>query len=231
VAMHCVDTATLPWLNLPTTSIRLALWVDALRELGVSETAGLVSRRMLRPIISAAVVFIVSLMLTSAVACFLLMPTTQARWAVNQPAMLPLDISFNRPLNGYKFGDDVQIVLVPRSDCWLYVFDVDAPGHVLELYPPHGFTAFVKAGQSRTIDRFGSKLLKVNYEKDKLHVVALNSDSPLVTRSDIDPVDPAGQHLKLNGTELAERIADFKQADAKNVLHLVMDAPTAKRGN
>jgi len=231
VAIHCGDTATLPGLNLPTTSIRLALWVDALRELGVSETAGLVSRRMLRPIISAAVVFIVSLMLTSAVACFLLMPTTQARWAVNQPAMLPLDISFNRPLNGYKFGDDVQIVLVPRSDCWLYVFDVDAAGHVLELYPPHGFTAFVKAGQSRTIDRFGSKLLKVNYEKDKLHVVALNSDYPLVTRSDIDPVDPAGQPLKLNGTELAERIADFKQADAKNVLHLVMDAPTAKRGN
>src|SRR5437660_1430389 len=32
VAIHCGDTATLPGLNLPTTSIRLALWVDSLRE-------------------------------------------------------------------------------------------------------------------------------------------------------------------------------------------------------
>ena len=36
VAMHCGDTASLPGLNLPTTSIRLALWVDALRELNIT---------------------------------------------------------------------------------------------------------------------------------------------------------------------------------------------------
>ncbi len=231
IAIHCGDTATLPGLNLPTTSIRLALWVDALRELGVSENAGLVSRNMIRPLMSAALVFVVLLVLTVAAACFLLMPQTQARWGINQPVMQPLDISFNRPLKGYKLGDDVQIVLSPRSDCWLYLFDVDEQGHALKLYPPHGFPAFVKAGQSRTIDRFGSKFLKVNYEKDKLHVVALNSDYPLVTNSDIDPVDPAGQPLKLSGNELVERIRDFKKADANNVLHLVMDAPSAQRGN
>jgi hypothetical protein len=39
VGMHCGDTASLPGLNLPTTSIRLALWIDALRELGIPETA------------------------------------------------------------------------------------------------------------------------------------------------------------------------------------------------
>jgi hypothetical protein len=35
VAMHCGDTASLPGLNLPTTSIRMALSVNALRDLGV----------------------------------------------------------------------------------------------------------------------------------------------------------------------------------------------------
>jgi len=39
VALHCGDTASLPGLNLPTTSIRLALWIDALRELNIKETA------------------------------------------------------------------------------------------------------------------------------------------------------------------------------------------------
>lgn len=231
VAIHCGDTATLPGLNLPTTSIRLALWVDALRELGIRETASVLTGGKLRPTVQAAIIWLVAALLTAAATCFLLLPTTQARWGLQQPSILPVDVSFNKALYGYKFGDEVQIVLVPRTDCWLYVFDVDEGGHVLKLYPPHGFTAFVKAGQSRTIDRFGSKLLKVNYARDKLHVVALNSDFPLVTRSDIDRMDPAGQPLKIDGHELAERIRDFKKADPKNVLHLVMDAPTAQRGN
>ncbi len=36
VAIHCGDTASLPGLNIPTTSIRLGLSIDALRELGIS---------------------------------------------------------------------------------------------------------------------------------------------------------------------------------------------------
>lgn len=36
VAIHCGDTASLPGLNVATTAIRLALWGDALRELGVT---------------------------------------------------------------------------------------------------------------------------------------------------------------------------------------------------
>lgn len=38
VGIHCGDTASLPGLNLPTTSIRLALWVDALKELGIDRS-------------------------------------------------------------------------------------------------------------------------------------------------------------------------------------------------
>jgi hypothetical protein len=38
VGLHCGDTASLPGLNLPTTSIRLALLVDALKELGIERS-------------------------------------------------------------------------------------------------------------------------------------------------------------------------------------------------
>jgi hypothetical protein len=38
VAIHCGDTASLPGLNLPTTSIRLALLVDAFGEIGIHST-------------------------------------------------------------------------------------------------------------------------------------------------------------------------------------------------
>jgi len=41
IGMHCGDTASLPGLNLPTTSIRLCLWVDALRELGIAENTSI----------------------------------------------------------------------------------------------------------------------------------------------------------------------------------------------
>mgnify|MGYP000358410202 FL=1 len=42
VALHCGDTASLPGLNLPTTSIRLALWIDALKELGIEDRKSVV---------------------------------------------------------------------------------------------------------------------------------------------------------------------------------------------
>jgi hypothetical protein len=38
VGIHCGDTASLPGLNLPTTSIRLALLVDGLKELGIDRS-------------------------------------------------------------------------------------------------------------------------------------------------------------------------------------------------
>src|SRR5687767_4771507 len=105
-------------------------------------------------------------------------------------------------------GDLSQTVLSPRSDCYLYVFDVDTSNRVMMLFPPHGASAFVKAGQSRTIDRFGRKLLKVNQAKDKLHIVGLISDYPIVRGSDWDPTDPAAKPLTIDGNELAERIHD-----------------------
>lgn len=227
VGLHCGDTATLPGLNLPMTSIRLALWVDALRDLDLAETAGTLLSGRWKAYLSALVAFLFTAALAATFVCLSSYPDTRKAWGLEQPLILPVDVSFNKPLDGYQMGDPVQMVVIPRSDCWLYLFDVDAKDQVLALYPPHGLPAFVKAGQSRTIDRFGGRLIRVNDAQDKLHLVALNSDFPLVTRSDWAQDDPAGQPLYISGDELAERIEHFMRADSKNVIHLVMDAPRA----
>ena len=228
VAIHCGDTATLPGLNLATTSIRLSLWIDAVRELGLSQSAGQLPARTLKRWLPTVMLFLISLVLAASLSSFFVVPSSQRLWGIEQPTILPVDISFNKPLFGFKSGDPLVIVLAPRSDCWLYLFDIDEKNQVLKLYPPHGSTAFVKAGQARVIDRFGRQLLRVNKAKDKLHIVALISDYPLVSRSDWSSFDPASRPLNFDGDELSERIRNFQKADPQNVLHLVMDAPTAQ---
>jgi hypothetical protein len=70
VAIHCGDTASLPGLNLPTTSIRLALWIDALRELAIKPTAkgerlaSLVKLRSWSAYVELVLAFLVSSSLT-----------------------------------------------------------------------------------------------------------------------------------------------------------------------
>jgi hypothetical protein len=227
VAIHCGDTATLPGLNLPTTSIRLALWIDALRELGVRETvpAADIKRQHL---LASVFVCLVAMFFGLILGCFQHLPAFQKQWRVVQPTIQPIDVSFNKPLRQFHYGDDSQVVMMPRSDCYLYLFDVDKNDKVVVMYPPYGFTAFVRAGQPRTVDRiFGNQSLKVNNEKDKLHVVGLGADFPLVRGSDWAKDDPIKSPLTIDANELLERIDDFVKADPNKVVHLVMDAPTA----
>jgi len=228
VAIHCGDTASLPGLNLPTTSIRMALWVDALQDLELKQTAGRMFAGFGGQALVIGMSFLVATALMFMVTCFVLLPKSQHRWAIEQPQILPVDVSLNKPLHDYNYGDQTEIVLLPRSDCYLYLFDVDAGNQVMMLYPPQGVKPFVKAGQARTIDRFGSKLLKVNRAKDKLHMIALISDFPLVNTSDMSEADPGGEPLKIDGNELLKRIREFQRLQPDHVLHLVMDAPTAR---
>jgi hypothetical protein len=162
------------------------------------------------------------------IGCFAMLPGLQKEWKVRQPAILPIDVTFNKPLKSFEYGDQTEIVMLPRSDCYLYLFDVDEKNRVIMLYPPYGYSAFVRAGQSRTVDRFGRLILKVNRDKDKLHVVGLISDYPLVRRLDWSRSDPAGKPLTIDGDELAERIKAFAKVDPNKLVHLVMDAPSAQ---
>lgn len=225
VAVHCGDTASLPGLNLPTTAIRLCVWIDAIREFGLKATYCPPKQDDFKSKLKLALLTMALFCLTTTCFGFYYYQSAQKQWSVSSPELLPVDISLNKSLNGYNFGDEVQIALSPRSDCFLYLFNIDESKRVMLLYPPYGLSALVKAGQSRIIDRFGSNLLKVNQAKDKLCLVVLNSDLPLVNKSDWSSTNPASSPLSVNSDELINRINKLENADAINVWHLLMDAP------
>lgn len=228
VAIHCGDTASLPGLNLPTTSIRLGLWIDALREFGLQPTsASAKTASGAQGWLSRSIIFLLMLLVATAVTIFARLPEISARWTVQSTQLKPVEIFFNKPVKNFKYGDDLQISLLPKSDCYLYLLDVDPTNKVKLLYPPYGLSAFVKAGNTRTIDRFGQNTLGVDRQKDKFHLVALISDWPFVRGSDWSHLDPAGQPLTIDGNELTQRIKHLQAVEPQKVLHLIMDAPTA----
>jgi hypothetical protein len=225
VALHCGDTATLPGLNLPTTSIRMALWIDALREMGVTETYFPTRKTRLAPIVWAAVC---AFILAFASTAFVLVAPSLRQWQIQQPRLLPVDISFNKPLNGYTSQDDVAITISPRSDCFIHLFYIDNNDNVLMLYPPYGdqTRAQVNAGESRVVDRLGSSSLKASPEKGKLRLVALNSADPLLRDTDFDK-DASISPLKIKGAQLEKLVQDEIQKDPE-ALDVLMDAPSTK---
>jgi len=229
VALHCGDTATLPGLNLPTTSIRLALWIDALRDLGVSETAGAFVSGRLGPVWSAALIGLVTFTISVAAVLFASFTTTQRLWSVQQPVLKPVDLSFNKPLPTFTKEDLVEMVLTPRSDCWLYAFVVTDANQALQLFPIGNNTNFyVKQGQSRLIDEFGDVKLGVDNSRGKIHIVALNTDLRFVNTSDRNALAPGKWPLMISGDELTERIDQCQRTNPSDVLHLEIDAPRAR---
>jgi hypothetical protein len=227
VAIHCGDTATLPGLNLPTTAIRLALWVDALRDLGLPESAAPMYRSRNRPLVLAVLAFMPSLLTGFLVTMLVLFTLTGKGWTIEQPTVMPIDVRFNEPVLGYKANERVTIELVPRNDCHLYLFDDDGQNHVYCVYPPPGFAPLVKALQKRSISQFGNTFLTAGVSKEKLHLVALISNDPIVKESDWQKVNPAGSPLTINAEALKARIADFERLEPENVLHIELDAPRA----
>jgi len=230
IALHCGDTATLPGLNLPTTAIRMALWIDALREMGVTETYFPSRKTRLAPLIWAAVcAFLLAFGSTS---YFLVAPKLK-QWRIQQPTILPVDVALNKPTHSYLYGEDVSISMVPRSDCYLYLFWIDDKDHVVMLYPPYSVPALVKAGESRVVDRIGTAVIKANPEKAKLRLVALNSDEKLLKESDFGDTDKAAnplslkEALKIKGAALQQLIQNYIEKDP-GALDVTMDAPSSK---
>ncbi len=226
-AIHCGDTASLPGLNLPTTAIRLALRVDALKALGLRETAGVIHRARTRPLVAAAGVFLAATVLAFLITLMTLAAPLKSRWRVNQPVQLPVDIRFNEPRFAYKLNEHAQIDLAPRNDCNLYLFDVNDSNRVFVLYPLPAFSPLVRSGQVRSVGKFGDNFITVGREQEKLHLVALISSDPLVKETDWAKANPAGSPLMIGGDALMERIHDFERLEPDGVMHVEFDAPRA----
>ncbi len=239
VALHCGDTASLPGLNLPTTSIRLALWIDALKELGIEPNAIVEEPSNTpspAPLIAAFIaMFIVSL---AGMAWFLASKDIDGH-RVEKGQVEPINLQFNRPRNGYKFGEEAKIILTSRSSCNVYVFgevpadQIKKPDdiRVYRCYPPEDFKelSLITKGQIRSIDTLGPFPFKVNYQPDKLHVFALNLSVPKLE------LEAAYEHNREN-PEKSRIIDDSKTLKAamaleekypEGVMHIIMDGPVA----
>lgn len=228
VAMHCGDTASLPGLNLPTTSIRLGLWVDALKDLGVEENLKLQkvtgsskgTSPLVTYVLSAVVLFLIS-------AGVLAKPLIDS-WAIVNPPILPLTVEFNKPLNDYAEEEPLQITFHPRSDAYIYLFETDG-NKVMLLYPIPGTEAWVKAGQLRTVDHMGVYPMAVGKDPSKFHWVLLNSDDSLFNELDRQKGNSNIGLLKVEADQLLEKIERMKKKNPGGILHLEMDGPVATK--
>jgi Trypsin-like peptidase domain len=232
VALHCGDTATLPGLNLPTTSIRLCLWIDALKDLGIEPNA-VVEEVVDQPSpLPATLAFILAFVLAfSGLAYFLANPIVEAH-PIDKPVLQPVVVQFNKPKNGYQFKEPAKISLIPGSDCHLYMFEELPPGTImmkqeikfLRAYPPENLTdmATTKANTPRYVETIGPFPIKVDANSNKLHIFVLNSALPRVELAS-----------SFNNDKPQEQEADFKKllvVEEKNpgdVMHIVMDSPTS----
>ncbi|MBX9685177.1 MAG: trypsin-like peptidase domain-containing protein [Candidatus Obscuribacterales bacterium] len=237
IAIHCGDTATLPGLNLPTTSIRLALWIDALRELGISETthASADSRKL--PLLPAFITFILAAALSALASFSYLSEQAKKTWVFSNPELMPLKVSFNEAVDAYKADEDVVITITPGSKCFVFLFQINSADDVAVLYPQFGQDGeMLQKGEPRLINKFGSTKLTANASQDRFYLVAVRGDTPkgeelsreILKKEDRATNAPEGSPLLTRGKNLLERIKQIKDSAGNDVLFVNFIGPHSK---
>ncbi len=232
VAMHCGDTASLPGLNLPTTSIRLALWVDALKELGVEENLKLVRPKAAKIGASPLLAFFLSAVIAFLISGGLLAKPMLDSWTVTQPPIMPVTVSFNKPRTEYFDGEPLIMQFRTRSDCFVHLFEIDG-SKVTLVYPMAGNQVVAKPGETVTIKTIGDRPIGVNKVPSKfLWVVLLNSRDQLLEDSDRREGKQGNENiglLNISTDELMDRIDRIAKEDPQRILHVLMDGPVATK--
>lgn len=233
VAIHCGDTASLPGLNLPTTSIRLALWVDALRELGLRETRGYFAGGS--PLMVAMVAGLISLLVAFAAASWYMLSPIQHAWKLEPAGVSPVQVSLNAPIKGYKSGQDVEFTVVPLSTSYVWMFEPDPSGDVYVVHPPKTISARLRKNEPRRIDSnvLGLDTFVALPGDDKIHVVVLDAAHPradalaksFLNQSDWVNDKQQPTKLKLKASEVFQRLKTLQQEGGEHVIHQVMDSP------
>ncbi|HIA52475.1 MAG TPA: hypothetical protein EYN91_10365 [Candidatus Melainabacteria bacterium] len=229
VAMHCGDTASLPGLNLPTTSIRLALWVDALKELGVEENLKLAKPRSGKVSASPVLAFCLAAVVAFLIGGGLLAKPLVDSWTVTQPPIMPISISFNKPRTDYYEGEPLIIQFNTTSDCFVHLFEIDG-NKVTLIYPEAGSQVLNKAGHQAYVKTIGDRPIGVGKEPSKfLWVVLLNSKDRLLEDRDRKQSDDNIGLLNISTDELMDRIDRIAKEDPQGILHVAMDGPIATK--
>jgi len=239
VALHCGDTATLPGLNLPTTSIRLALWVDSLRELGIEGTMAPTTDQIVikgqNPaglLIAFWLTFLLSL---SALAAYKAYPQI-AQKKPDNGKIRPIGVTFDKPVNQYDYHSPASIILEPHSACYLYLYAENGPDSYVRIFPnlakgteddPTTYT--LNPGQFRDIDRVGNAPLLVDCNPMKFHLIALDKDQPpLKIGPSYDQASSSAGKLIDTSSEVKEAL-DMEKSNPGKVLEFVFESPVASQ--
>jgi hypothetical protein len=158
VAVHCGDTASLPGLNLPTSSIRLALWVDALRELAIKPTVAgdnFNSRAILRnwPAYAGLLMaFLLSLFLSAG--AILLGATAldinHNLWKIDKPVLSPLQVAVAKIGGEPGNPQMIKLKLNSPSDARVFVLPTDGKNALFDYPAPQSIE--LKAKQEAILD-------------------------------------------------------------------------------
>lgn len=231
VALHCGDTATLPGLNLPTTSIRLALWVDALRDLGVEGAtqppppvkAGAMGLLLAKFALSFALAF--------ALVSGLLIAPSLSSLQMDAPKVKPVMVHFNHPRNGYRLNEPVEISLKTKSACSVYLFleEVGSPA-IYRLFPQDetGEQAVFSEGGTAIITNLGTLPIKVNDQPSKFHLFAVSAELPPQSVKAAFEVNPeTNETILKDNRQLMDKLLKLKALYPGDVIYGQMDGPIA----
>lgn len=222
VALHCGDTATLPGLNLPTTSIRLMLWIDALQDLGITENLSMRAHNPFWSVARALIAFFGMLFLTFAVVSFLTLFQPVEKWKVSKPILQPVQVLLEKPFQSYRYGDTLSMSFRVEQPCFVYAFMSGKDDVPTLILPSFGEREEFEPGTPQNVSTIsGTKEpLKIGSEPKTLHVFAVKSSE--------FPFYGSDKENKVTASALTRRILKLAKEDPSTAWHMAMDLPSAE---
>ena len=195
VALHCGDTASLPGLNLPTTSIRLALFIDALKDLGVSSNQNRIAKQKTEKF--QKLNFLTGANVAVAILCALttIFAVLGAQLGLQEYKKRNTQTVSNTVSIQYKEKDapdkgKLQLVLTPNSNSRIYAIFV-GPEHTSLMYPAPNALDQLTTTEPVKIDVPEDCQQMTQEGKGKLFIALLKSQFTLLKSDDILVRDPS----------------------------------------
>ncbi len=220
IGIHCGDTASVPGLNLPTTSIRLCLWVDALRELGIKETP--LSERQseeAKSLAAGAAVALASFLATfviCAIGLFFLGDGDRA-FTLKPLPQSPLELNIDKSAQ----GSNNHLSITARSNSFYRLFIFAFNGNAGTVVCPKSL-----AGQNPTpvsmMRLSEADLVNLRAVRPNLYILGMNPE----TKFDLNllaTVDPKGSGLVVSKDNLFAVVRDIEKARPGSVIAHSLD--------
>jgi hypothetical protein len=215
IGIHCGDTASVPGLNLPTTSIRLFLWVDALRELGIQETpASERQQAATKSMAASAVVLLASFLVAFAICAVGFFFLGDGDLAISLKPLKQPPLSLNIDKNALGSNGHLSITANANSFYRLFIFAFD--GNSGSVVYPKSLT-----GQSSdpvsTTSLSEADLINLRSIRPNLYILGMHPE----TKFDLNliaTVDPHGTGMVVGKDNLMAVVRDIQKVRPGSVI-------------